>query len=325
MARYIHLVRRPIGKPVAEDFIFVRAETPTPAPGTALVENIYLSVDPYMRALMDGPWQLDTPGEGPAIGRVIESRHAGIAAGELVVHRQGWRTHALVEPSEVTVLCPADDVPLSAYLGILGHTGLTAYVGLTRISRLQPGETVFVSAAAGGVGSAAGQLAGLLGADRVVGSAGTAEKVTHLLEDLGFDAAFDYHDGPLAESLAKAAPDGIDVFIDNVGGEHLEAGFSAMRNYGRIALCGAISRHSDSQPGVRNLYEIVLKNLRVEGFWVRDYNVRDEFEEFVVPHLQTRRVVPDETVIDGFDNMVEAFRGLFNGLNTGKMIVRVGP
>jgi NADPH-dependent curcumin reductase CurA len=290
----------------------------------ALVENLYLSVDPYMRALMDGPWQLGTAGEGRAIGRVVESRDDQLNAGDLVFHWQGWRTHALVSAAEARVLRPADGVPLSAYLGILGGTGLTAYVGLTRIGQLQPGEAVFISAAAGGVGSAAGQLARLLGAGRIVGSAGSAAKVAHLVDDLGYDAAFDYHDGAVADLLAKATPDGIDVYFDNVGGDHLEAALGTMRERGRLALCGAIARHHGDQPGPRNIFEINRKNLRLEGFSVRDHlHLQDELERLLVPHLQNGDVVPDETVVDGLENVVEAFRGLFRGDNTGKTIVSV--
>ncbi|WP_163510032.1 NADP-dependent oxidoreductase [Fodinicola acaciae] len=324
MARSVHLVRRPSGLPVAGDFAIVDGEPPSPRDGTALVENLYVSVDPYMRGLMDDTWPLGTAGEGRSIGRVVESR-TDLRVGDLVFHWRGWRTHALVEPADVRVLRPADGVPLSAYLGILGGTGLTAYVGLTRVGRLRPGETVFVSAAAGGVGSAAGQIARTLGAGRVVGSAGSAAKVRHLLDDLGYDAAFDYHDGPVAELLAKAAPDGVDVYFDNVGGDQLEAALGSMRERGRLALCGAIARHSGDQPGPRNLFEIIRKNLRLEGFSVRDHLAsQPELEEFLVPHLQSGAVVPAETIVEGIDNAVEAFRGLFRGDNTGKTIVRVG-
>ncbi|GHO48945.1 hypothetical protein KSX_71080 [Ktedonospora formicarum] len=170
------------------------------------MENIYLSVDPYMRSSMDAVWDLHTPLDGRAIGCVVESRIPHLVRGDLVLHRKGWRTHALVRAEDVQGLPQVPGVPISAYLGILGGTGLAAYVALTKIARLQTEESVFISAAAGGVGSAAGQIARLLGASRVIGSAGSAAKVTHLTKDLGFDAAFDYHDGPVSELLTQVAP-----------------------------------------------------------------------------------------------------------------------
>ncbi|MDH6578367.1 NADP-dependent oxidoreductase [Kitasatospora sp. MAP5-34] len=326
-ARFVQQVSRPQGAPTAGNFAFVEAPVPTPEPGTALVENIYLSVDPYMREAMDeGHWELGTPLEGRSIGRVIDSRTPELAVGELVFHRYAWRTHAVVRPSEARVLPPLTDIPLSAYLGVLGGTGLTAYVGLTRIARVQPGESVFISAAAGGVGSAAGQIARLLGADRIIGSAGSAAKVKHLTERLGFDAAFDYHDGPVAELLGRAAPEGIDVYFDNVGGEHLEGAIDALREYGRIAWCGAVSQYNSGEPSAapRNLYDVVCKSLRLEGFLVRNYrSVQDELEGFLVPHLRSGQVLVDETVVEGFDRVVDAFTGMLRGENTGKMIVQV--
>jgi NADPH-dependent curcumin reductase CurA len=188
------------------------------------------------------------------------------------------------------VIEPADGVPLSAYLGVLGGTGLTAYVGLTRTARLQPGEDLFISAAAGAVGSVAGQIAQLLGAGRIVGSAGSAAKVKHLTENLGFDAAFDYHDGSVTDLLADAAPDGIDVYFDNVGGDHLEAAIASLRHFGRVAWCGAVAQYNlaEPPPAPRNLYDVVEKSLRVEGFLVRHHmDARHEFEQFIVPHIQS--------------------------------------
>jgi hypothetical protein len=223
MTRYVHQISRPRGFPTAENFTFGEEATPVPTAGTALVENVYLSVDPYMRQAMDESWDLNSPLEGRSIGRVVESLDPGLAVGDLVLHRHAWRTHALVKASEVRQIPQLPGVAVSNYLSLLGGTGLSAYVGLTQIARLQAGESIFISAAAGGVGSAAGQLARLLGAERVIGSAGSAAKVKHLTEDLGFDAAFDYHDGSVTEQLKQAAPDGIDVYLDNVGGDHLEA------------------------------------------------------------------------------------------------------
>ncbi|KOG61466.1 NADP-dependent oxidoreductase [Streptomyces griseoflavus] len=326
-ARFVHQIARPDGFPTAGDFAFIEETVPAPAPGQALVENVHLSVDPYMRELMDGGWDLHNPLEGRSIGRVTASRAPGLAEGDLVFHRKGWRTHALVTPDEVRVLPDHPGVPARSYLGVLGGTGLTAYVALTRTARLKPGESVFVSAAAGGVGSAAGQFARLLGAGRVVGSAGSPAKVRRLTEEWGFDGAFDYHDGPVGDLLAKAAPDGIDVYLDNVGGDHLEGAIQGLREFGRIAWIGAIAQYNSARPPAapRNLFDIVEKSLRLEGVLIRNHrDAQRELEDFLVPHLQAGRVVDAQTVVRGFDNVVDAFLGMLGGANSGKMIVEVG-
>ncbi|MEV7195189.1 NADP-dependent oxidoreductase [Streptomyces sp. NPDC093510] len=321
----VHQTARPHGFPTAGHFAFVESALPRPTPGTALVENLYWSVDPYHREMMDGDFALHAPLEGRAIGRVVESRDPSLTEGEIVLHRQGWRTHAVVTPGEVRGLPRFDGVPLSAYLGILGGTGLTAYVGLTRIAELRAGQDLFVSAAAGGVGTATGRLARLMGAGRIVGSAGTAAKAAYLTEHVGYDEVFDHHAGPTADLLAEAAPDGIDLYIDNVGGEHLEAAISSLREHGRIVRVGTIAQYNATGApyALRNLPDIVEKSLRMEGFLVRDYpHVQEELYEFVVPHLQSGRMRLDETVVDGFDRIVDAFLGMLRGENRGKMIVR---
>jgi NADPH-dependent curcumin reductase CurA len=321
----IHLVGRPTGVPTADLFAFVETETPVVQPGTALVENLYLSVDPYMRECMDDLWELHSPLEGRSLGRVLESRTPEYAVGDIVLHRYGWRTHAVVSPEESRKIEEVPGVPLSAHLGILGGTGLSAYVGLVRVAKLQPGETIFISAAAGGVGTAAGRLAKLLGAGRVIGSTGSREKAEQLVETVGFDAAFSYRDGPIADSLAKAAPDGIDVYLDNVGGEHLAAAIDVLKQRGRIAWCGAVSSYNhEASAAPQNLYDIVGKELRLEGFLVREnLDARPELYDLLIPHLQSGRVVSDETVVTGFDSVVEAFLAMLRGENRGKMIVRL--
>ncbi|MFF1921464.1 NADP-dependent oxidoreductase [Streptomyces sp. NPDC058221] len=327
-ARTIHLTTRPAGFPTADLFSTVETPAPAPGPGEALVENLYLSVDPYHREEMDGGWELNTPLEGRTIGRVVASRDPSLAEGDVVFHRHGWRTHALVTAGvHGTRKLPSyEGVPLTAHLSILGGTGLTAYVALTRTLEFRAGQDLFVSAAAGGVGTAVGRIARLLGAGRIVGSAGSAAKVARLTGELGFDAAFDYHDGPVAELLAKAAPDGIDVAVDNVGGDHLEAAISALRDHGRIAWVGAIAQyHSAGRPPAapRNLFDVVEKSLRLEGVLVRNYNdVQGELEELLVPHLQSGRITPDVTVVDGFERTVDGFLGMLRGENTGKMLIR---
>ncbi|MGA5430665.1 NADP-dependent oxidoreductase [Streptomyces koyangensis] len=325
-ARYVHQVSRPTGRPTGAEFRFTESPLPRLGPGTALVENVLLSVDPYMRENMDGGWELGTPLEGRSVGRVTASRAEGLTEGDLVLHRQGWRTHALVRPDEARVLPRTPNVPPETYLGILGGTGLTAYVALTRIARLAPGETVYISAAAGGVGSAAGQLARLLGAGRVVGSAGSPAKARFLTEELGYDAAFDHRDGRLAEQLSAAAPEGIDVYVDNVGGDHLEAAIGAMRDFGRIAWCGAIAQYNTAEPppAPRNLFDMVEKSVRLEGFLVRDHgDAQEDLERLLLPALALGTVTDRHTVTEGFDQVVDAFLGMLDGGNTGKATVRL--
>ncbi|MBW5484753.1 NADP-dependent oxidoreductase [Streptomyces bambusae] len=328
----VHQIARPAGFPEPGDFRYVELPVPSPAPGTAVVENLYLSVDPYHRGMMDGGpdgFELNAPLEGRSVGRVVASRDPQLAEGDLVFHREGWRTHAVVTAGVggARKLRGWAGVPLDAYLGILGGTGLTAYAALTRTAKLRAGEDLFVSAAAGGVGTATAHIARLLGARRIVGSAGSAAKVDHLTRELGFDAAFDYHDGPVAEQLAAAAPDGIDVYVDNVGGEHLEGAIEHLREFGRIAWVGAISMYNgDRSPAApRNLFEVVHKSLRMEGVLVRHHtNLQDELEEFLVPHLRTGAVRSDATISQGFDRTVAAFIDMLHGGNTGKTLVRVG-
>ncbi|MGW1963651.1 NADP-dependent oxidoreductase [Streptomyces sp. NPDC001935] len=324
----VHQTARPSGFPASGHFALVESPRPEPAVGSALVENLYWSVDPYHREMMDdmpGGFALDAPLEGRAIGRIIASRTPGLDEGEIVFHRKGWRTHAVVTPKEIRRLPRFDKVPLTAYLSTLGGTGLTAYVGLTRIARLQAGEDLFVSAAAGGVGTATARFARLLGAGRLVGSAGSAAKAGHLTREVGYDAVFDYHDGPATDLLAKAAPDGIDVFVDNVGGEQLAAAVGALRAFGRVVRVGTISQYNTagtSSPRFDHA-DIVEKSLRMEGFLVSNYiDLQDELYEFAVPHLQSGRLALDETVVDGFEHIVDAFLGMLRGENTGKIIVR---
>ncbi|MFD7515268.1 NADP-dependent oxidoreductase [Streptomyces niveus] len=321
----VHQIARPAGFPTPGHFRFVESPVPEPAPGTALVENLHWSVDPYHREMMDGDFALDAPLEGRTLGRVIDSRDPALPEGEIVLHRHGWRTHSVVRPDETRRLPHHDGVPLSAHLGILGGTGLTAYVGLTRIAQLREGEDLFVSAAAGGVGTATGRLARLMGAGRLVGSAGTPEKVAYLTERVGYDAAFDYHAGPVADLLAKAAPAGVDVYVDNVGGDHLGAAIGALRDHGRVVRVGTVGQYNtpDAPPVRFDHADVVEKSLRMEGFLVRNYQaVQEELYEFAVPRLVSGQLALDETVVTGFDRIVDAFLSMLRGGNTGKMIVR---
>ncbi|MBB3677255.1 NADP-dependent oxidoreductase [Modestobacter versicolor] len=327
------LVRRPHGEPVDEDFALVSMERPDPAPGEVVVRTLAMSVDPYMRGRMNATrsyapsWELGETMQGGAIGQVVDSRSDEVPVGALVLHGLAWRDVAVVPAAHVSVVDPLPGLPLSLYLGVLGMPGLTAWAGLFRLAAFAEGDAVFVSGAAGAVGSLVGQFAKLRGASRVVGSAGTAEKVAWLGE-IGFDAAFDYHAGAVADLLAEAAPDGIDVFFDNVGGEHLEAAIGAFRTYGRAALCGSISGYNavSAPPGPRNLSLVVGKRLSLRGFIVGDHaDLRPEFVAAVSGWLQDGSLVARETVVEGLDSAVEAFRSLLGGGNTGKMVVRLAP
>ncbi|WP_406333041.1 NADP-dependent oxidoreductase [Streptomyces sp. NBC_00203] len=325
IALTVQQTARPVGFPAPDHFRFAESPVPEPLPGTALVENLYWSVDPYHREMMDGDFELNAPLEGRTLGRVIESRDPALPEGEIVFHRAGWRTHSVVRPAETRRLPHYDGVPLSAYLSVLGGTGLTAYVGLTRIAQLREGDDLFVSGAAGGVGTATGRFARLLGAGRLVGSAGSPAKVAYLKEHVGYDEAFDYHSGPVADLLAKAAPDGIDVFVDNVGGGQLGAAIGALRERGRVVRVGTVGQYNtpDAPPVLFNHADVVEKSLRIEGFLVRDHrDVQEELDAFVVPHLLSGRLALDETVVDGFERIVDAFLSMLRGGNTGKMIVR---
>ncbi|SCF01078.1 NADP-dependent oxidoreductase [Micromonospora chokoriensis] len=328
--REIHLASRPEGWPTDDNFRLVETDVPTPGPGQIVVRNQYMSVDPYMRGRMNdvksyvAPYALDAPLDGAAIGEVVASESADVAVGATVLHGLGWREYALLD---ATAARPVDPTvaPASAYLGVLGMTGLTAYAGLLEVAAMKPGETVFVSAAAGAVGSLVGQIAKLKGAGRVVGSAGSPAKVERL-RALGFDAAFDYHDGPVRDSLRAAAPDGVDVYFDNVGGDHLEAAISAMNLHGRAAICGMIAQYNATEPPAapRNLALVIGKRLTLRGFLVNDHNdVRSAFVSDVAGWLRDGTLSYDETIVDGIENAPAAFLGLLRGENLGKMLVRV--
>ncbi|MBU6535360.1 NADP-dependent oxidoreductase [Streptomyces sp. NPDC057245] len=326
-----HLVSRPVGWPEPEDFALVEAEVPTPRDGQVLVRNLYVSVDPYMRGRMSAaksyaaPYELNKPMLGGAVGEVVASSAEGFAVGDHVLHSFGWREYAALDAKHAVKVDP-DAAPLSTYLGVLGMTGLTAYVGLLRTASFKEGDTVFVSGAAGAVGSQVGQIAKLKGAARVIGSAGSDEKVGLLVDEYGFDAAFNYKDGPVSKQLRDAAPDGIDVYFDNVGGEHLEAAVGSLNLNGRIAICGAISVYNNTEPapGPKNLARLIQTRGRIEGFLVGDhYDLQPQFVEEVGPWVASGALKYRETVVEGIENNLEAFLGVLRGDNTGKMIVKL--
>ncbi|SCF41746.1 NADP-dependent oxidoreductase [Micromonospora mirobrigensis] len=328
--REIHLASRPQGWPTAENFRLVETEVPTPGAGQIVVRNRFMSVDPYMRGRMNDvksyvpPFALDAPLDGGALGEVVASEAEGFEPGDTVLHGLGWREYALLDAKAARKVDP-DLAPASAYLSVLGMTGLTAYAGLLDVAEMKPGETVFVSGAAGAVGSMVGQIAKLRGAARVVGSAGSPAKVERL-KALGFDAAFDYHDGSVYEQLKAAAPDGVDVYFDNVGSDHLEAAIGAMNLHGRAAICGMIAQYNSTEPPAapRNLALVIGKRLTLRGFLVGDHgHLREQFVQEMAGWLRDGRISYDETVVDGIENAPQAFLGVLRGENLGKMLVRV--
>jgi hypothetical protein len=294
-----------------------------------LVRNLFMSVDPYMRGRMNDrksyvpPFALGKPLEGGAVGEVIESRAEAFKPGDVVTSNFGWREYFIASPKELHAVS-REVHPLSVYLGALGMTGMTAWVGLNLVE-VKAGDTIFISGAAGAVGNVAGQLAKLRRC-RVIGSTGSAEKVKWLQEECGFDLAFNYKTGPILEQLQREVPDGIDVYFDNVGGETLEAALSALRVHGRIIACGAISVYNEAKPppGPSNLFNMITKRLTMRGFIVRDSLARlTEFEKEAGGYFRAGKLKNKETVVEGIGQAVGAFIGLFEGKNVGKMVVKL--
>jgi len=324
-SREVRLARRPVGEPQPEDFELAERELGEPAEGELLVRNLFMSVDPYMRGRMNDapsyvpPYKLGEPMAGGAVGEVV----AGGEPGSLVVHGLGWREGALLDPERVQRPSLPDGVSPSALLGALGMPGMTAWVGVTDIAPVAAGETVFVSAAAGAVGSVAGQIAKARGC-RVIGSAGAPEKVAYVRDELGFDAAFSHRDDVRA-ALREAAPDGVDVYFDNVGGPQLEAAIGALNRGGRIALCGSVSQYNatEPRPGPRNLGLLVGKRGRMRGFIVGDHAEREgEFRAEVGDLLASGRLKRPETVVEGgIEAAPRAFVEMLRGEHLGKVVV----
>ena len=330
-SREIRLAARPRGTPSSDDFELAEVDVPDPGDGEVVVRNAFVSVDPYMRGRMNDvrsyvpPFAIGEPLTGGAVGQVVASRDDAWPEGAWVLHDRGWREVALLEGSKLRAVDPSV-APLSTALGVLGMPGLTAFVGIVDVAEVTAGETVFVSGAAGAVGSLACQLARLRGA-RVIGSAGSAAKRAWLGE-LGVDATFDYHETPPRDALRELAPDGVDVYFDNVGGETLEAAIGALNRHGRIAACGSISGYNatEPRPGPRNMFMVVTKRLRMQGFIVFDHFGRwGAFRDEVAPRVTDGTIGYRETVVDGIERAPEAFLALFTGENVGKMLVRVGP
>ena len=325
----IRLASRPDGIPTAANFASAQVELEPLQDRQVLVRNLFMSVDPYMRGRMnDGksyvpPFEIGKALGGGAIGKVIESRAGEFKPGDAVTSNFGWREYFIAPPKELHPVGP-DVQPLSVYLGALGMTGMTAWAGLD-LMEVKAGDVIYISGAAGAVGNVAGQLAKLRGC-KVIGSAGSMEKVEFLREECGFDIAFDYKTGPVIEQLNLEVPDGIDVYFDNVGGKTLEAALSALRVHGRIIACGGISGYNDEKPrpGPSNLFNITTKRLTGKGLMVFDWLDRQcEFEKEVGGYLRSGRLKNKETVVEGIEQAVGAFIGLFEGKNVGKMIVKL--
>jgi NADPH-dependent curcumin reductase CurA len=329
ISREIRLASRPTGVPTASNFTLAETTLEPLQDGHVLVRNLFISVDPYMRGRMNDrksyvpPFEIGKVLEGGAVGEVIESRSSDFKVGDAVTSRYGWREVFMTEPKELNRV-DSSAQPLSVYLGTLGMTGMTAWAGLS-MAAVKAGDVIYISGAAGAVGNVAGQLAKLRGC-RVIGSAGSDEKVKRLLEECGFDAAFNYKSGPVLDQLTQAAPEGIDVYFDNVGGDSLEAALSALRLRGRIIACGGIAGYNEEKPkpGPSNLFNMTTKRLTMKGLIVGDWlERRCEFEKEVGTLYQSGKIKSMETVVEGIDQATEAFIGLFDGKNVGKMVVKL--
>jgi hypothetical protein len=329
-SREIRLKSRPVGEPTAANFELATVTLPDPAPGEVQVRNSWMTVDPYMRGRMNDvrsyapPFQIGEAMQGGAVGEVIASNDPAFKAGDAVQSFFGWR-EAFNAPSATVQKLDTHGLPPQAFLGVAGMPGLTAYVGLLKIAALKDGDVVFVSAAAGAVGQIVCQIAKLKG-HTVIGSAGGAEKGAWLKE-IGVDHVIDYKAEPdLTAALLRAAPDGIDVYFENVGGAHMEAALMAARPFGRFALCGMISQYNatDLGPGVRGLIMAVGKQLRLEGFIVSSHtDMQADFIRDMSAWIASGKIKWRETVEEGVENAPNAFLKLFKGENLGKMLVKL--
>ena len=330
-SREVRLKSRPVGLPGAGNFEIGSVEVGPPGAGQVLVRNRWMSVDPYMRGRMYDrasyvpPFQIGEALQGGAIGEVIESNADGFAPGDMVSSMLGWR-EAFVAPAAALEKLPSHEgVPAQAYLGVMGMPGLTAWAGLLEIGQPKPGETVFVSGGAGAVGSIVAQIAKIKGCT-VVASAGSDAKCDWL-RSVGVDHAINYKTcGSLLEAVRAAAPKGIDVYFDNVGGEHLEVAIETARPLARFAECGMIGDYNatDAVAGPRNIIQVVGKGLKIQGFIVIQFgHLQPQFRAEMAGWITSGQIKWEETVMDGIDHAADAFIGLFSGQNTGKMLVRL--
>jgi NADPH-dependent curcumin reductase CurA len=330
VSREVRLKSRPVGAPRPENFELVSVDLPDPGPGQVQVRNAWMTVDPYMRGRMNDarsyapPFQLGETMQGGAVGEVVASNDASLKKGDMVQSFFGWR-EAFNAPAAAVQKLETHGLPPQAFLGFAGMPGLTAYVGLLRIAELKDGDVVFVSGAAGAVGSMVCQIAKIKG-HTVIGSAGGADKVAYLKE-IGVDHAIDYKvERDITAALMRAAPGGIDVYFDNVGGPHLEAALTAARPFGRFALCGMISQYNatDLGEGVRGIVQAVGKSLTLRGFIVSNHSdMQAAFLRDLARWTRDGKIKSRETVKEGIENATAAFMGLFRGENLGKMLVKL--
>ncbi|MGK7379647.1 NADP-dependent oxidoreductase [Planococcus sp. 1R117A] len=327
--REIHLANRPEGLPSKEDFEFVELDMPSPEENQVLVRTLYLSVDPYMRGRMRdtksyiAPFPLNKALIGGAVAEVVESRSELFKPGDVVTGYMKWAEYSMVKEEKIRKV-DTSIAPVTAYLGILGMTGLTAYFGLLDIGKPQAGETVVVSGAAGAVGSAVGQIAKIRGT-KVVGIAGSDEKIDFLINELGFDHAVNYKKDSFQDDLKAALPDGVDVYFDNVGGEVSDAVINLLNKNARIPLCGAISSYNKEEDvGPRIQPALIKTSSLIQGYTVGNYAAGfEKGSADMAKWLQEGKLKFEETIVEGFDNTPDAFIGLFEGANIGKMLVKV--
>lgn len=323
-SREIHLVSRPEGLPTAENFDLIETDVGDPGEGQVLVQNLYMSVDPAMRPRLTRGYELGEAMIGGALGRVVGSRHGDYEAGNLVMNRMGFREFFLSDGKGLTKLTPAEGLPLTVHMHVLGMTGFTAYGGLLHIGRLEEGEQVFVSTAAGAVGSVAAQIAKIKNC-HVVGSTGSDDKAAWLREEAGLDAVINYKEQSIRQALEEATPKGLDVYFDNVGGDHLEAALRRMNTLGRIPVCGFISGYNSGHSTVSNLSNIIYSRVMLRGFVATDFlHLREDFERDMAGWLRDGRLKYQETVMEGIENAPAALIGLMEGRNIGKMLVKLG-
>jgi len=335
-SREIRLVRRPDGTPGYDNFAEATLETPAPADGEVTVRNLYMGVDPAMRGRMSDaksyvpPFELDAAMEGLAIGEVVESRAAGFQPGDIVLSRKGWR-EAFTAPADAVELRDCSRLPPELWLHAAGMTGLIAYAGLMRIAQIRPGDVIFVSAAAGAVGSLAAQMAKIKG-HKVIGSAGGERKTAYLRDELGLDGVVDYKAEPsltkaVARELKAIGASGIDVYFDNVGGEHLHAALATANDHARFAICGMISQYNSMDKPVvpRNLTMLMVKRIRMQGYLAFDHT---DIEPYLVADVTAWHLAgllkSTVSVSDGIDQAIDAFLGLFRGDNLGRTLVKLG-
>lgn len=323
IAREVQLARIPNGAPVLQDFTIIEAPLPEPGPGEVVVDTLILSVDPYMRLTMRDPAALNRVLTGSGVGRIIASRNPAFREGELVRHRGGMRDLVLSNGANLIKFDFDADLPLAVQMNALGGIGLCAYGGLLETGKLKEGEQVFVSAAAGAVGSLAVQIARLRNCF-VIGSAGARDKTEWLVSELGVDVAINYREQDIAEALAAATPRGLDVYFDNVGGTHLDAALHRMNKNGRIAVCGMISAYNTDSAPVRSLHEMIMPRVNIKGFGFDEFaHMQADFRRDMLGWLKSGAIRTRETILDGIQNVPAALIGLFEGRNFGKMLVRL--